>query len=177
MLEDLETSLNISLGTLADIRHSVGLVESGGSSMSVDFSSPLSSQQPGVGSGGGDLSELIEGEALTAGGQDSSSGGLRESEGADSHLGDDDESLVVEDGADEAHDSVGLVGAGELHQSTDRHGELADSGLVQPLEHDAVEGGVSSSGQESIKLDQKLHVDVLGLGVSEVSLLCSASFR
>ena len=41
--------------------------------------------------------ELVEGQALATGGEDAGTGGLGEAESADLHLGDGDETLIVQD--------------------------------------------------------------------------------
>lgn len=72
---------------------------------------PLASEEDGVGAGGGAEGELVEGEALAAGGDDALAGRGGEFEGGDRELGDGRETLVVEDGAD-GDDGLGAVGVG-----------------------------------------------------------------
>jgi hypothetical protein len=72
---------------------------------------PLASEEDGVGAGGGAEGELVEGEALAAGGDDALTGRGGEFEGGDRELGDGRETLVVEDGTD-GDDRLGAVGVG-----------------------------------------------------------------
>ena len=71
----------------------------------------LSSEEDSVGSGRGSEGELVEGESLTAGSDDSLTGRGGEFESGDGELRDLGESLVVEDGSDD-DDSLGVVRVG-----------------------------------------------------------------
>lgn len=69
---------------------------------------PLTSEEDGVRTSRGTESELVEGQSLTTGSGDPLSGGCGESESGDSELGDNGETLVIEDRADN-DDSLGSV--------------------------------------------------------------------
>jgi hypothetical protein len=89
---------------------------------------PLSSEEDSVGSSRSSESEGVESNALSAGGGDSLSGRVGESESGDRELGNFGESLVVEDGTDSDNGLVtGRVGVlGLLDNSGDREGGSVD---------------------------------------------------
>jgi len=129
---DLETPrLSPSSGSLElpSLAGDVRLAALEGSTKVLDGLSdvPLSSEEDGVGSGRGSDGELVEGQGLTAGGNNSLSGRGGEFEGGDRELGDLGKSLVVEDGADNDNGlRVVRVGASGL---LDNSGE-GDGGSV-----------------------------------------------
>ena len=122
-----------------------------------------SAEEDGVGALGCAEGELVEGEALTAGGEDALAGGLGEAEGADGHLGDVAEHAdVVGDLANDDGDLALLVGH-VLGETVEANGGLVHLGHVQPLDNSRAELGVGTTLKELVKLDQKTGVRVLGL--------------
>lgn len=91
---------------------------------------------------------------LSAGSDDPLPGAPGEPEGGDGELGDDEESLIVRDGADEDENLVAvLVGVVRvLHNSRDGKRRSVRLGVKQALEDDLVELRVGSSGKEAVKL-------------------------
>jgi hypothetical protein len=93
---------------------------------------PLSTEEDGVGSSRGTEGELVEGEALTAGSDDTLTGRGGESESGNRELGDDGETLVVENGTD-SDDSLGSVrvgGTGVLDNAGDGDRRAVDLCIV-----------------------------------------------
>lgn len=142
--------------------------------MSKDLSGSGSSHQETSGASGVLEGELIEGQDLTTGLDDSLSGGLGDLEGANGKLGDLEESDVVGDIGDGNNGSV-VLALQVLNNSRQGDGISGGSGLIQSLVNGAVELGISSSGQESVQLNQELKIGILSLGILEVSLLDSAT--
>lgn len=133
--------------SVASVRLGVGsLGTGGGAEVSQGFSALGASDQDGVLSLGGSQGQLVEGEALTTGGQDALSSGFGEAQGADLHLGEFEDTFVVQDLGDDHLDLVGV----HLDQAREGQGVSLDSRLLETLEHDSVELGISSSGQEAI---------------------------
>lgn len=126
---------------------------------------PPSSHQDSVGTSGGSESELVEGQGFTTVGDDSFPGGSSESQSGDGELGDNRESLVVQNGTDDDNSlgSVGVGALGFLDNSGDRDRRSVDLGHKQPLQDDSVELGFGSSSQESVELDQEEEIRVLTL--------------
>lgn len=91
---------------------------------------------------------------LSSGSDDPLPGAPGEPEGGDGELGDDEESLIVRDGADEDENLVAvLVGVVRvLHDSRDGKRRSVRLGVKQALEDDLVELRVGSSGKEAVKL-------------------------
>ena len=153
---------------VADVR--LGLVSSQSSEVRKSLSGSRSSEQENVLSKRFDLGELVESKALSSGLENSGSGSLGELQGADSHLGDSEHSLVVEDFSGDGEDLGSLLlGVGDLSESGQRDGVSSGSGLSESLVENADELGVGSSGQELIELEQQLMVFVGGSGLSLLS--------
>ena len=122
-----------------------------------------SAEEDGVGALGCAEGELVEGEALTAGGEDALAGGLGEAEGADGHFGDVAEHAdVVGDLANDDGGLALLVGH-VLGQAVEADGGLVQLGHVQPLDNGSAELGIGTTLKELVQLDQKPSVGVLGL--------------
>lgn len=156
----------------------LGLVSSQSSEVRKSLSGSWSSQQIDVLSKRFDLSELIEGEALSSSLDDSGSGSLGELQGTDSEFGDSEHSLVVEDFSSNSEDLGSLLlGVGDLCESGQRNWVSGGSGLSQSLVESAVEFGVGSSGQELVELDQQLVVFVGGGWFSLLSEFNSLLFE
>lgn len=139
-LDNGSSSLNSSVVTLSDVRLGARVWQAGASApVLVCLSASSASQQQGVFASRSSSGQLVEGEDLSTGADDSSSGGGRESEGADlESLWNGGESLVVEDGADN-HDGSLLVLGDVLQDSRDRDWESVVQALVESLVHDLVE--------------------------------------
>jgi hypothetical protein len=132
-----------------------------------------SSDQESVRSGWGGHNKLIEGEALSSGLDNSSSGGLGESEGSDGHLWDLVESVIVSDGGDSDDDLI--LSLKELSNLGDGDWWSVDSGGDESSQDGLAETGVGSSGKESEESDKKMDVQVLGFGFLLVGALDSSS--
>merc|ERR1719295_2378675 len=87
--------------------------------------------------------QLIKGDDLAAGLENSVASLLSHVQGADGHLGHLEDPEVVGDGSNADDDLVGV------------------GGIL--LQDDLVELGLSTTGQESVELDEEPEVDVLGL--------------
>ena len=154
----------------------LSIVIMGGAPMFLGLSPSATSQQDGVLSLGGFLGQLIESQASSTGGGDSSSGGSGESQSADVHFWDDDQSLVIEDVTDKDHGFSGVGGLGQFHKSRDGDWISSHVSLVKSLVDNCIEFGISSSGQETVKFDQQTVVQIVSLCLSEMSSLYSALF-
>merc|ERR1712157_301887 len=83
-------------------------------------------------------------------------------EGAQTELGDLEDAEVVGDGSDDDGGFASTASAGHLADKTrDRHRGVVDARHKETLQHNLVEGGVSSSGQEAVGLDEEGQVDIL----------------
>jgi len=101
---------------------------------------------------GGLKGELIESQSLTTSSDNSFSGFFSESQGADGELGEFEESDIVGDGGNADSDFI-FSSLKVLGDSRNRDGVSVGSRLVKSLEDGLVEGGVSSSGQEFVELN------------------------
>ena len=132
------------------------------------LSGSSTSQQPGVGSGGVAFGELVEGHHLSACLENFSSSGFRDSETTDPEFFDFEETLIIEDGADNAENFVSFVfSVGELGKFGDGDGVTGGIGLVESSKDDLIELGVGSPGQELVEFDEESEVDVGGGGVPD----------
>lgn len=107
-------------------------------------------EEDGVGASGGAHGELIDGEALTTGGQDAGTGSCGETEGRNGELGNAQETVVVSDGANNddglARLLLGGVLVGDLTgDARDGHGWAVDLAHHQAAEDDSVELGVGTA--------------------------------
>lgn len=149
MVAALVGDLGASVGS-GDTRSAEVLVGSTGSADAAE--------EDDVGTGGGLKSELVEGHALAASLDDASAGSLREAGGADAHLGDDDETLIVDDGADNSDDAAGDVlalgdAAGSVvSDAGEGDDSLVDTALIETLEDDLVELAGSTTDEEAVEL-------------------------
>lgn len=125
-------------------------------------------EEEGVGTSWGTHSELVNGEALTAGGKDARTGSGSEAGGRNGELWDLKETVVVGDGADQ-DDGLALVLLGGVlvgggrNNAGDGHWWAVDLAHHQPPQDSLVESGVGTAGQEPVQLDQKGQVDIVRL--------------
>jgi len=127
-------------------------------------------EDQGVAASGGTQGQLVQGDGLTAGGDDASAGGGGESQSGDVGLGEGQEAVVISDGTDDDDGALlALLDVGDNAGQGD--GRAVDLGHEQPAEHNLVEGGVGSAGQEAVQLHQELEVDIVALGGLAVSTL------
>ena len=163
---------------IEDIRLGVAALGAGGGSEVLEGLSLVgSTEENGVGAGGVLLGELIESEALSSSGKDSSSSGLGELESADLHLGDDEESLVIEDVANnDEHFLFGLFALGVFHQLRNGDRVASSVGLVETLVNDLIELRIRSARQELVKFDQQTVIGVGSGRFASSSLQYSSSF-
>lgn len=116
----------------------------------------LSSEQDSVGTGRSSESELVQGQSLTTGSDNSFSGRGGEFEGGNGELGNLGESLVVEDGTD-SDDGLGIVRVGSsglLDDSGEGDWGSVDLAHEESSEDDSVESRVGSSSKESVELER-----------------------
>ena len=121
-------------------------------------------------------SELVEGHDLATSGEDSGASGLRELEGADGHLGDGEEPLIVDDLADNNGDcAVFLTFEGE-GKAGDGEWAAVGVGKAKAMSNLLVEVVARAAGDEGIEAVEHLHVHVLG-GWSAASLAANAVIK
>lgn len=102
-----------------------------------------------VAASGSTESKLIEGDGLTTGSEDASSGGSGEAEGSDGELGADQHAVVVGDGAD--NNDGALVILGEVGcNAREGDGRAVGLGHKQAAEDNLVEVGISAASQEAV---------------------------
>lgn len=86
-------------------------------------------EQEGVASGGSTQSKLVQCQALTTSGNNTSAGSGGEAQGGDGDLGDFEKAVVVGDGTDNDDGLVGLVIAGDLGlDARERNRRSVDAG-------------------------------------------------
>lgn len=104
-----------------------------------------STEEEGVASGWGAESELIQGEDLTTGSQDTGASGGGEAKGSDGELWDSQETVVVGDGTNDDNGLVvGLLGDVGC-DSGEGHRWPVDAGHKQAAEDDLVEGRLGAA--------------------------------
>lgn len=128
-------------------------------------------EDQGVAASGGTESKLVQGDGLTTGGDDASTGSRSESQGSDGGLGELQEAVVVGDGGDNDDGSLLALLVNVGHNAGQRNGGSVDLGREETSENDLVEGRVGSAGQEAVELHQELKVDIVALGGSAVRAL------
>lgn len=102
------------------------------------------SDEKGVASRGSPQCQLVEGQDLTTGSQDSGPRSRGEAKSSDAHLGDGQEAVVIGDGAnDDDGLAFGLLG-GVCHDARDGHRRAVDSRHEEAAEDDLVEVGIGS---------------------------------
>jgi len=172
-----EESLLASVVSVQDVGLGVRALDAG-SSTEVFESLTLSgtSEEDGIFAEGSDFRKLIEGEDFTTGLDDSAAGLFGDAQGADSELGDGEQSLVIEDVANNDQDLFLLLGSvGVLGQLGNGNRIAGGAALVQALVDDLVELRLGSSAQEFVELDQESVIQIGGGGVSANLRLNSAS--
>ena len=150
-------------------------------------------EDQGVAASGRTESKLVQGDGLTAGGDDASTGGGGESESGHGELRELQEAVVVGDGAD--NDDGALLLLGDVRgDSRQGHRRAVHLGHKEASEDNLVEGRIGTAwktrglltssgfismlgrcvgrtGQEAVKLHQELEVDIVALGGLAVSAL------
>jgi len=101
-------------------------------------------EKEGVGTSGGLEGELVEGEGLAAGSDDSGTGGGGEAEGRDVDLGNLGETVVVGHGTDN-DDGALLIILDVGGDAGDGNGGSVDAGHEESAENNLVEVGVGSA--------------------------------
>ncbi len=114
------------------------------------FSSLMASEEDCVAASGALKSELIKCQASTTVFSDPLAGGLREAKGADSHLGEIQKSLVVEDSGNCNCDPISTLQV--LSDLTQGDRVSINPGVVQSLKDGFIEVRVGSSCEERVKL-------------------------
>jgi len=122
-----------------------------------------SSQQESVTSSRSTLSQLIQSQGLTTGGNDAGTGGSGEAESGNAELGDGQETVVIGDGTNDDNGLiVGLLG-GVGNNAREGDGWAVDARHEEAAEHDFVEGRLGTTSQESVQLHQELKIDIVTL--------------
>ena len=122
-------------------------------------------EEDGVLAGWGTLSQLVQGDDLTTGLEDSGTSSLGDGQSGDGQFGNVKQTHIVGDGAN--HNSDLFLSGLAAHlgsQSSKRKWRAVDLAHKQTLEDDLVELAASSASQESVQLDQKQEVGILALG-------------
>jgi len=118
------------------------------------------------------LSELVQRDDFSTGFQDSLSGGLGDSKSSQFDFWAFVQPGVVGDGSD-ANDDLAFFSVGR--QSGERQSWSVLSAHKKSFQQDFVEFGVGSSGEESVKLDEHVQVEIVALGGFPVNLSVSGS--
>eukprot|EP00216_Chloropicon_sp_CCMP2111_P002548 CAMPEP_0198236666 /NCGR_PEP_ID=MMETSP1446-20131203/2544_1 /TAXON_ID=1461542 ORGANISM="Unidentified sp, Strain CCMP2111" /NCGR_SAMPLE_ID=MMETSP1446 /ASSEMBLY_ACC=CAM_ASM_001112 /LENGTH=219 /DNA_ID=CAMNT_0043918525 /DNA_START=125 /DNA_END=781 /DNA_ORIENTATION=+ len=121
-----------------------------------------SPQQDGSSAGGGDESELIESQALSASLQNPLPSSLCEAKGANAELGHLVHADVVCDRADQ-DSNLAFLSFHELRQLGQRQGRPINFAHEESLEDDLVELRVRAPDEKLVQLDQQLQVDIVRL--------------
>ena len=147
----------------ADVRSGLGVGNTSSTPVLAGSSGlDLATEEDGSLAGGALESQLIEGDAFTAGLEDAGTGGRSETESADLELGGGEHAAIVSDGTDQDNGLVFLA-LDVSGNAGDGHGGAVDSGHKQSGQDDFVELGVSTTSQESVQLDEQANVHILGL--------------
>jgi len=110
-------------------------------------------EKEGVGTSGLLEGELVEGDGLAAGSGDAGTGGGGEAESRNVHLGDDEEAVVIGDGANN-DDGLVLVAVLEVGgNARERHGGAVDARHEQAAEDNLVEGSISAAWKKKKNID------------------------
>lgn len=110
-----------------------------------------STEDQGVGTSRGTEGQLVEGDGLTTGSKDASTGGSGEAEGSDGELGEGEHAVVVGDGADN-NDGALLVLGGVADNAGERNRGTVDLGHKQAAEDDLVEVGVGTTCSKLVSM-------------------------
>jgi len=126
-----------------------------------------SAEEDGVGSGWGSESELVEGEGLTTGSENSGTGSGGELQGGNGELWDGKSTVVVSDGTDNDN-GLAMVGwgvwvGGVSDDSRERDWWAVDLGGKESAQDNLVEWSVGSTGEEPVQLDEESQVDIVTL--------------
>mmetsp|Transcript_25461 Transcript_25461/g.42920 ORF Transcript_25461/g.42920 Transcript_25461/m.42920 type:complete len:223 (-) Transcript_25461:9-677(-) len=120
-------------------------------------------EKNGVGTLGGAKGQLVKGDALTTSLDNAGSGISSEAKSADGQLGDLDHAGVVGDSTNN-HSNLVLLSLHVSRQAGQRDGSLVQARRAKSLGNDTSKLRFGSSGQEGVKLHQKLQVYVLRSG-------------
>merc|ERR1711937_322761 len=123
-----------------------------------DTGSALATEQHAAGASRGTEGELVEGNNLATGLDDTGASSLSDAQAADRELGHVEHPDVV---GDSAHEHGGLVGLVLHLPGNERNGDRGPVGvaLEQTLQDHLVERRVGAALQEAVQLDQQLEVD------------------
>lgn len=102
-------------------------------------------EQQGVAASRRTQSELIEGQGLTAGCDNASTGSGSESESSDAQLGDRQETVVIGDSGNDDDGLAILILGDVVHDARQRDRGSVDAGHEQTAKDDLVEGRVGSA--------------------------------
>lgn len=115
------------------------------------------SEEKGVASGGSTESQLIQSQDLPSSSENASTSSGGNSESSNAELGDDQEAVVIGDGANNDNSALVLL-AKVRNNSGNGDGGSVDAGHEKSAEDDLIEGGLGSAGQESVQLHKELEV-------------------
>lgn len=106
-------------------------------------------EEDGVGALGGAEGKLIQGDALTAGLDNSGTGSLGESKSSDGELRNLEKTRIVSDGTNN-DGGLALLSLHVSRQAGDRNRGVVDLGHSQSLDDGQSELGLSTSGKETV---------------------------
>lgn len=122
------------------------------------------SEKKGVASGGSTEGQLIQSQDLSSSSENSGTSSSGDTESSDAELGDDQEAIVIGNGADNYNSALFILGGFVRDDSGDGDRRSVDAGHEESAEDDLVEGGLGSAGQESVQLHKELKVSIVTLG-------------
>ena len=113
-------------------------------------------EDQGVAAGGGTQSKLVQGDGLTAGGDDAGTGGGGESQGSDGDLGEGQQTVVVGDGADNNDGALLTLLVDVGNNAAQGDGRTVDLGHEQAAQDDLVEGRIGTTWRRKLWLARSL---------------------
>lgn len=102
------------------------------------------SEEEGVATSWGSEGQLVDGQSLTTGGKNASTGGSSEAESCNAELGDLQKAVVIGNSANNDNGSL-LILASVPNNSGDGDGWSVDAGHKEAAENDFVEGRVGTA--------------------------------
>jgi hypothetical protein len=159
-----------------DVRGSAGALGARGrAKVTFSFTGFLgTTEKEGVFALGSTEGKLIKRQAFTASLEDAGTSAFGETESADGHFGDFEDTVVVGDGGNGNNDFVLIVGR-VAHDAANRQRRAVDARGAETFEDGFVEWSISAASQKFVEFDEKSHVDVVGLRILAVGPLDTAT--
>ncbi|GMR48628.1 hypothetical protein PMAYCL1PPCAC_18823, partial [Pristionchus mayeri] len=159
-----------SLG--ADEGLDVRVGNSGGTEVSLGFASLAGTlDEEGVLSLGGASCELVDGDDLASGLENTGTSRIGDAESGNGDLGNLEDALVIGDGGKRNNDLVLISGLSQIARDAgNRERSAVLAGHEQASEHNLVELGSSTSGEVLVELDEDAEVRILALGSGPTGL-------